>query len=184
MSFAVDAGFAGSLGLPAATPLVIQSNQKKPGGTELSRFFFLCCHKSLRHIEAKWGEGIKVTKLFFVGLGGFIGTLGRYWLSEAIARRYGETFPLGTLIVNALGCFLIGLLFYLLYDRIPVNPTSRGVVFVGLLGGFTTFSAYGLHTFTLVRDGELVLALLNVAVSNVLCLVLVWFGYTLAKLIA
>ena len=139
---------------------------------------------NLASCSTEWREGIKVTRLFFVGLGGFIGTLGRYWLSDVIARRYGETFPLGTLIVNALGCFLIGLLFYLLYDRMPVNPTSRGVVFVGLLGGFTTFSAYGLHTFTLVRDGELVLALLNVAASNVLCLVLVWLGYTLAKLIA
>jgi CrcB protein len=123
-------------------------------------------------------------RLFFVGLGGFVGTVARYWLSGVIAKRYGETFPLGTLAVNALGCFLIGLLFYFFYDRALTNPTSRTVIFIGLLGGFTTFSSYGLQTFTLLRDGELFLALVNVIASNVLCLVLVWLGYSLARVIA
>lgn len=122
-----------------------------------------------------------MTRLFLVGFGGFVGTLARYWLSGIIARRYGETFPLGTLVVNAIGCFLIGFLFYFFYDRSLANPTSRTVIFIGLLGGFTTFSSYGLQTFTLLRDGEVLLALVNIAASNVLCLVLVWLGYTLAK---
>jgi fluoride exporter len=122
-------------------------------------------------------------RLLLVGLGGFAGTLGRYWLSGVIARRYGETFPWGTLVVNAVGCFAIGFLFYLFYDRALTSPTSRTVVFIGLLGGFTTFSSYGLQTFTLLRDGEVLLALANVAASNVLCLLLVWLGYVLAKAI-
>jgi fluoride exporter len=120
-------------------------------------------------------------RLLLVGLGGFVGTIIRYWLSGLIARRYGETFPLGTLAVNAIGCFLAGMLFYFLFDRFLTSPTSRSVVFIGLLGGFTTFSSYGVQTFTLVRDGELSLALLNILVSNVLCLFLVWFGYSIAK---
>ena len=120
-------------------------------------------------------------KLLFVGLGGFVGTVARYWLSGVIARRYGETFPLGTLVVNALGCFLIGFLFFFFYDRALTSPTFRTVIFIGLLGGFTTFSSYGLQTFTLLKDGEVFLALINVAASNVLCLVLVWLGYSLAK---
>lgn len=124
-----------------------------------------------------------MARLLFIGLGGFIGTLARYWLSGVIARRYGETFPLGTLAVNALGCFVIGFLFYFFYDRSLVNPTSRAVIFIGLLGGFTTFSSYGLQTFTLLRDGELFLALVNVMASNVLGLCLVWLGYVLAKAI-
>ena len=124
-----------------------------------------------------------MTRILLVGLGGFVGTLGRYWLSGLIARRYGETFPFGTLAVNALGCFVIGFLFYFFYDRALTTPTSRTVVFIGLLGGFTTFSSYGLQTFTLLRDGEVLLALANVAASNVLCLVLVWLGYVLAKAI-
>lgn len=124
-----------------------------------------------------------MTRLLFVGLGGFVGTLGRYWLSGFIARRYGETFPFGTLIVNALGCFVIGFLFYVFYERALASPASRTAVFIGLIGGFTTFSSYGLQTFTLVRDGEVFLALVNIVASNVLGLGLVWVGYTLARLI-
>jgi fluoride exporter len=123
-------------------------------------------------------------RLILVGLGGFVGTAARYWLSGVIAKRYGETFPFGTLAVNAVGCFLIGLLFYFFYDRALASPTSRTVIFIGLLGGFTTFSSYGLQTFTLLRDGEVFLALVNIAASNILCLLLVWLGYSLAKVIA
>ena len=124
-----------------------------------------------------------MARWFFVGLGGFIGTLARYWLSGVVARRYGETFPFGTLAVNALGCFVIGFLFHFFYDRSLVPPTLRTVVFIGLLGGFTTFSSYGLQTITLLRDGEVLLALANIAASNILCLILVWLGYILAKVI-
>ncbi len=122
-------------------------------------------------------------RVLLVGLGGFFGTLLRYWLSGVIARRYGETFPLGTLTVNAIGCFLAGFIFYFLYERFLTDPTSRSVVFIGLLGGFTTFSSYGLQTFTLLRDGEVFLAFLNVSVSNILGLTLIWFGYSLARII-
>lgn len=120
-------------------------------------------------------------RVLLVGFGGFVGTLARYWLSGLIARRYGETFPFGTLIVNALGCFLIGFLFYFFYERTLTSPTPRTVILIGLLGGITTFSSYGLQTFMLLRDGEVLLALANIAASNVLCLVLVWAGYALAK---
>ena len=122
-------------------------------------------------------------RLFLIGLAGFIGTLGRYWLSGVIARRYGETFPLGTLVVNLMGCFLVGLLFYLLQERFVVNPTVRTVILIGLLGGFTTFSSFGLQTFTLLQDGEFGLAALNLTASNFIGLALVWVGYTLARIL-
>src|SRR5215207_1172419 len=124
-----------------------------------------------------------MVRILLVGLGGFVGTLARYWLSGVIARRYGETFPLGTLVVNAIGCFIIGFLFYFFYDRSLTTPTARTVVLIGVIGGFTTFSSYGLQTFTLLRDGELFLALVNVVASNALGLALVWLGYVLAKAI-
>ena len=123
-------------------------------------------------------------RLLSVGFAGFIGTLLRYWLSGVVARRYGETFPFGTLVVNLVGCFVIGFLFYLFYERALAGPTSRTTIFIGLLGGFTTFSSFGLQTFTLLRDGELFLALVNIAVSNVAGVALVWVGYSLAKVIA
>jgi fluoride exporter len=122
-------------------------------------------------------------RLFLIGLAGFVGTLARYWLSGVAARRYGETFPYGTFAVNALGCFLAGGLFSLMYDRFLTSPTLRSIVFIGLLGGLTTFSSYGLQTFTLLRDGEIALALLNIGLSNIAGLFLVWVGYKLAGLI-
>jgi CrcB protein len=121
-------------------------------------------------------------RLLLIGLAGFVGTLGRYWLSGVAARRYGETFPYGTFAVNALGCLLAGFLFYLMYDRFLTSPTARSVIFIGLLGGFTTFSSYGLQTFTLLREGEIFLALLNIGLSNIAGLFLVWAGYRLAGL--
>ena len=121
-------------------------------------------------------------KFLLIGLAGFVGTLARYWLSGVMARRYGETFPYGTFAVNALGCLLAGFLFYLMYERFITSPTSRTVIFIGLLGGFTTFSSYGLQTFTLLRDGEIFLALLNIGLSNIAGLFLVWAGYKFAGL--
>ena len=122
-------------------------------------------------------------KLLLVGLAGFAGTLTRYWLSGVIARRYGETFPYGTLAVNAFGCFVAGFLFYFMYERFLNSPTSRSLVFIGFLGAFTTFSSYSLQTFMLLRDGEFYLAFLNMAASNILGVLLVWAGYNLAELI-
>jgi len=122
-------------------------------------------------------------KLILIGLAGFIGTLSRYWLSGVVARRYGETFPMGTLLVNLVGCFLVGLLFYLLHERFIVNQTVRTVVLIGFLGRFTTFSSFGLQTFTLLQDGEFGLAALNILGANVIGLVLVWAGYTLARIL-
>jgi CrcB protein len=122
-------------------------------------------------------------RLVLIGLAGFAGTLLRYWLSELSAKRFGEAFPTGTLVVNLIGCFLAGLLFFLMFERYPVSQTMRTVLFVGLLGGFTTFSAFGLQTFTLLRDGQMGLALLNIAVSNAGGLLMVWLGYSLAKVV-
>jgi CrcB protein len=111
-----------------------------------------------------------------------VGTLCRYWLAGVVARRYGETFPAGTLAVNLLGCFLAGALYFVLQERYTVSETARAAILVGLLGGFTTFSSYGLQTFALLRDGRASLAALNVVVSNLLGILLVWVGYALAKL--
>ena len=124
---------------------------------------------------------ILMSRTLFVGIAGLAGTLLRYWLSGFVARRYGETFPVGTMVVNILGCLLAGAIFNLTEERFLMNPTLRTVILIGFLGGFTTFSSYGLQTFTLLRDGEFGLATLNVAVSNVLGLFMVWVGYGLVK---
>ncbi|MFN2415598.1 MAG: fluoride efflux transporter CrcB [Pyrinomonadaceae bacterium] len=121
-------------------------------------------------------------KILLVGPAGLAGTLCRYWLSGALARRYGEAFPAGTLAVNLAGCFAAGLLFHFMQERHAFSETARAAVFVGLLGGFTTFSAYGLQTFELLREGRVGFAALNVVASNLLGVLSVCAGYALAKL--
>jgi CrcB protein len=120
-------------------------------------------------------------KTILIGLAGLVGTLLRYWLSGHVARQHGETFPWGTMAVNLIGCLVAGVVFYLTEERFVVNSTVRTVILIGLLGGFTTFSAYGLQTFILLRDGEYGLATLNIVTSNVLGLLMVWVGYALGK---
>jgi len=120
-------------------------------------------------------------KTILIALAGLVGTVVRYWLSGFVARQYGETFQWGTVMVNLIGSFLAGAMYYLAEERLLISPTLRPIIFIGLLGGFTTFSSYGLQTFTLLRDGEIGLATLNVAVSNVLGLLMVWIGYVAFK---
>src|SRR5262245_56774369 len=110
---------------------------------------------------------IDMHRTIFIALVGLVGTLSRYWLARFVTRQYGENFPWGTLIVNLIGSFLAGALYYLAEERLLISPTLRTVILIGLIGGFTTFSSYGLQTFTLLRDGQIGLATLNVTVSNV-----------------
>ncbi len=120
-------------------------------------------------------------KILFIGLAGLLGTIGRYALTSYATERIGGRFPSGTLLVNVLGCFLAGILVYEFQERWSFSPATQNVVMIGLLGGFTTFSSYGLQTFTLLRDGQPGLATLNVVASNVLGMLMVWVGYALGK---
>lgn len=110
--------------------------------------------------------------------GGAFGTAMRFWLAGFLASRYGETFPIGTLVVNITGCFVIGF-FNTLTGPDGVLLTSsftRQVVMIGILGGYTTFSSFSLQTMTLAQDGELARAGLNILLSVGLCLAGVWLG--------
>jgi CrcB protein len=121
-------------------------------------------------------------RLLFIGLAGFVGTLARFGLSEIAAKRLGESFPIGTLIVNIVGCFLAGVVFFSIQERLLVSETARLAIMVGFLGGFTTFSAFGVQTFALFKNGEVGLGLLNVAVSNLIGIAMVWVGYSIGRL--
>jgi CrcB protein len=122
-----------------------------------------------------------MNKILFIGVAGLLGTLGRYWLSGWADERWGATFPIGTLIVNLVGCLLVGFLFHATEEKYLVDPVLRSAVLVGFLGGFTTFSSFGVQTFNLLRDGEIFLAGVNVLVSNIAGLLLVWTGYAVSK---
>jgi fluoride exporter len=120
-------------------------------------------------------------KTFFIALAGLAGTVLRYWLGGLVARQQGETFPWGTSVVNLVGCFLAGVVFYLTEERLVLSSNAQAIILIGLLGGFTTFSSYGLQTFVLLRQGQVGLATINVAVSNVAGLLMVWAGYVVFK---
>lgn len=117
-----------------------------------------------------------------VTLGGGLGALARFVLSGWIARRFGETFPLGTLVINVSGSFLIGLIATAAGDggRYFLSANWRQFLMIGVLGGYTTFSSFSLQTLTLALDGEWFSAGLNAVLSLVLCLLGVWLGHALA----
>lgn len=111
-------------------------------------------------------------KLISIVTGGAIGTVLRYGASGFISKYFDGVFPWGTLVVNLIGCFLIGLVWEI-SANVVVAPSWRAFVFIGLLGAFTTFSTFGLETMNLLRAGEIKLALVNICYSNGLGFVLV-----------
>jgi fluoride exporter len=123
-----------------------------------------------------------VLRLLLIALGGAAGTLARYGTALTAARWSARlAFPLGTLAVNLIGCFLAGLLAGMFVERVAVREDVRLALLVGFLGGFTTFSAFGLETFALGRDGRAGAALVNVLASNLLGILLVWVGYRVGR---
>ena len=120
----------------------------------------------------------------WIMLGGALGTGARYWASGLVAERFGEIFPLGTLLVNVTGSFVIGF-FAALTDpsgTFLVAPRVRQFVMIGILGGYTTFSSFSLQTLELAREGDWLKAGLNSVLSLVCCLIAVWLGRALALL--
>jgi fluoride exporter len=120
-----------------------------------------------------------------VGIGGAIGSVARFWMSGLIATRFGQTFPLGTLVVNVTGSFVIGLFAALseAEGRWLVNPSFRQFFMIGVCGGYTTFSSFSLQTLALAREGEWFHAVTNSIASFALCLFAVWLGYFTIALI-
>ena len=120
--------------------------------------------------------------MLFVGAGGFVGAIGRYLLAGAVYQLFpNSSFPSGTTVVNVLGCFIIGLLNGLIETRQLFGPETRLFLLIGLLGGFTTFSTFGFETMALMKDGEFLLAVMNVLVQVVLGLGAVFVGYNLLR---
>jgi len=110
-----------------------------------------------------------------VALGGLLGSVARYWLNMAVHALAGTLFPLGILVVNVLGCFVIGFVARYAAER-GVSPTWVLFLMTGLCGGFTTMSAFGLDTVLLAQQGHAAFAVLNVALTLAACLAAVWLG--------
>jgi CrcB protein len=121
--------------------------------------------------------------LLYVGAGGFIGAAGRFLVSGYVQRLVPSAlFPWGTLVVNVIGCLLIGLLAGLAEGRQFFGPDARAFLMIGVLGGFTTFSSFGYDTYMLMRGGDFLRAWGNVLLHMTIALGAVWAGFRLSML--
>jgi CrcB protein len=122
-----------------------------------------------------------VVRYLIILLGGGVGSMARFAAGSAISSRFGARFPVGTMVVNITGCFLIGLVMTLLTERLEPHPYWRLALVVGFLGGYTTFSSFEWETYSAVRDGGFWIGLANVVGSVVLGYAAVWLGAALAR---
>lgn len=122
----------------------------------------------------------KLLLLFFAG--GF-GSLSRYTLAGVVQRFSGASFPAGTFFVNCLGCFLFGMVWSVLEDRISVPPDVRVIVLTGFMGAFTTFSTFIFETANLVSASQWAYAIANCAGQLLVGILLLWLGLSLGKLV-
>ena len=120
--------------------------------------------------------------IILISIGGAVGALSRYTLSNLISKEFQTNFPLGTLGVNLLGCFIIGVAWQF-SEHFAIAKNVRLFFFVGLLGAFTTFSTFGLESLHLFKDGHVKSAVLNIFLNNILGIILVLLGIFVYRLI-
>lgn len=116
-----------------------------------------------------------------IALGGAVGSIFRFILSKKIQNISATAFPVGILLVNVIGCFLIGLLTILFIERFNLNPIWRAGILVGFLGGFTTFSTFTIDTLSMIERSNYLHASLYILLSMVCCLFATWFGILLGR---
>ncbi|GAA0794085.1 fluoride efflux transporter CrcB [Marinobacterium sediminicola] len=119
--------------------------------------------------------------LVAVALGGALGALARYWVS-GVLNNADYRLPLGTLTVNVLGSFLMGVCFVLILERARLSPELRPLLMVGFLGAFTTFSTFSLETVAMIGEGHVMSALIYISLSVLLCIAALGAGLWLTRL--
>lgn len=122
-----------------------------------------------------------MTNLLYIAGFGALGSVLRYGMSNGVHAMLGKGFPYGTLTVNIAGSILIGLFYVLLDGRLAASPEWKAGFIIGLLGGFTTFSAFSLETVQLIQAGQPGRAALNVLLSVCLCIAGCWLGIIAAR---
>lgn len=121
-------------------------------------------------------------EIIFIGIGGFIGAVARHYVGNLVHDSLKiDNFPVGILIVNILGCLIIGLLSGFVETKDFLTNNLKSLVFIGLLGSFTTFSTFSNDTFKLITEGQIFSAIINIVISVSVGLIFVWLGYLLAK---
>ncbi|MGE5324805.1 MAG: fluoride efflux transporter CrcB [Actinomycetota bacterium] len=123
-------------------------------------------------------------KYVMVGLGGCLGAIARFWLGGLVYQKIGTRFPYGTLVVNISGSFLLGFVITLLTERTHLNANWRYLIPIGFIGAYTTFSTFEWETLGAIRDGQLLVAGLNVILSVVFGFIAVWLGVLAGRVVA
>ena len=116
-----------------------------------------------------------MNNLFAVFIGGGVGSLARYGISEYVKINFTTAFPLATLVSNVLSCLILALTIYFLKEKISVQPTIHLVLIVGFCGGFSTFSSFSFETVELIKSGNFAFVVTNILVSVSVCLSLMYF---------
>ncbi len=119
--------------------------------------------------------------LLLIAIGGAVGSVARYLLSTLVLRMSGTLFPLGTFIVNLVGCVVFGAIVGAAQHRFALTPEARAFLLVGVLGGFTTFSSYAFESVALLRDGQFFAAAVNIVGQVVAGLAGLWSAYLLTR---
>ena len=119
-----------------------------------------------------------MNNLLLIGLGGAVGAVSRYWVSQLAISLFGKGFPFGTLAVNVLGSLFMGLI-YGLFENGGVSPQLRAMIGVGFLGALTTFSTFSMESVLLLHQGEWLKAALNILINVILCLLAAYAGMQL-----
>ncbi len=118
---------------------------------------------------------------FAIALGGALGAVLRFWITGAIYSVTGKQFPWGTLTVNVLGSFLVGILATLVVERVIISPELKNALLIGFLGAFTTFSTFSLDSLNLFYQGQAVRAIVYAIVSVTLCILATWAGAVMVR---
>ncbi|MFN3562226.1 MAG: fluoride efflux transporter CrcB [Chloroherpetonaceae bacterium] len=126
-------------------------------------------------------EQSKAFTLLLIGLFGGAGCISRYLISSGLNAWLGKAFPYGTLAVNIIGSFIIGIIFEVALRGSVISPTLRIALTTGFLGGLTTFSTFSFETVELLLNGKYFAAFLNIAGSLVVCFLATYFGISLVR---
>ena len=123
------------------------------------------------------------TKIFLIAISGAVGTLARFGLSGLVQASYKGNLPLGTFVVNMIGCLLFGLVWTISEDRLAISSEARLIILVGFMGAFTTFSTFAFETTALIRDSQWLMAAGNILAQNIIGILFLFIGIALGRLL-